>query len=65
MLKERLKTARKRKGLTQVECAVLADIRFARYSDYERGLKEPTQEIICKLESVLEVKPGWLTSIND
>jgi len=64
MLKEKLKAARKKKGLTQVECAVLADLRFARYSDYERGLKEPPQEIIFKLESVLEIEPGWLTSIE-
>jgi len=64
MLKERLKTARKKKHITQVECAVLADLRFARYSDYERGLKEPTQEIISRLERVLEVEPGWLTSTN-
>lgn len=62
MLKERLKTARKKKGLNQVECAVLADLRFARYSDYERGLKEPSPDIISRLERVLEVEPGWLTS---
>ncbi|SFW53862.1 Phage repressor protein C, contains Cro/C1-type HTH and peptisase s24 domains [Pseudomonas sp. NFACC09-4] len=58
-LKDRLKSARKNAGLTQVELAERAGIKQASVSEIERGLTRSSGHLI-KLAQICGVDPVWL-----
>lgn len=60
MFCDRLFEARKKKGLTQIKVAELANIRQARYSAYETGRQIPPVDIAATLADVLDVSLDWL-----
>ncbi len=59
-LKDRLKQARKKAGLTQVELAERAGIKQASISEIERGLTR-TSGYLVKLAQICGVDPVWLS----
>ena len=61
---EKLKARRKELKLTQKEIAEQLGISFQAYSAWERGIKEPSQEKVAQLETVLKVAKGYFTQIE-
>lgn len=59
-LKDRLKYARKKAGLTQVELAERAGIKQASISEIERGLTRSSGHLV-RLAQICEVDPVWLS----
>jgi len=59
-LPEKLKQARKQKGLTQGQLAKKIGADIQRISKYERGVLIPTTEIAVKLSDALEVSLDYL-----
>lgn len=65
LLTERLKEARKRKGLTQTEVAkMIFSDRQAVYL-YESNRRIPRLDMIEKLAKIYEVNPAWLVGWSD
>lgn len=56
----RLKSARKRRGLTQTQLAEQVGVTQSVIGQYERGEKRPGVDILQKLATVLEVNLPWL-----
>lgn len=56
----RLKIARKAKGLTQLQVADKLHIHRTAYTKYERGVSEPTLETLVKITAVLDVSADTL-----
>lgn len=59
-LSEKLKQARKQKGLTQGQLAQKIGADIQRISKYERGVLIPTTGIIVKLSNTLDVSLDYL-----
>jgi len=59
-LSEKLKQARKQKGLTQGQLAQRIGADIQRISKYERGVLIPTTGIIVKLSNTLDVSLDYL-----
>lgn len=59
-LSEKLKQARKQKGLTQGQLAKRAGTDSQRISKYERGVLVPTTTILVKLADALDVSLDYL-----
>ncbi len=59
-LSEKLKRARKEKGLTQGQLAKKIGADIQRISKYERGVLIPTTEIMVKLSIALDVSLDYL-----
>ena len=59
-LAEKLKQARKQKGLTQRQLAKKIGADIQRISKYERGVLIPTTEIMVKLSDALDVSLDYL-----
>ena len=57
---EKLKTLRKKKGLTQQNIADLVHVNRVTYTNWENGKREPNFEIVIKLADLLEVSVDWL-----
>jgi transcriptional regulator with XRE-family HTH domain len=55
-----IKKLREKNNLTQEELGDLADMSRPYISDLERGVYNPTLNIIYKLAEVLKIKPGSL-----
>lgn len=62
---ERLKTERKKKGLTQEELAKKLELATGTIQQYELGKREPKLPVIKKIAEVLEVKPYYLVGWDD
>ncbi len=60
MLNEILKTARKSKGMTQDDVALLLNVKRQTYSAYERGVSVPDAITLNKLASYFEVSTDYL-----
>jgi transcriptional regulator with XRE-family HTH domain len=56
----RLKQLREEKNLTQTELSKRSGIHNVNLSRYERGLQQPTAEVLRKLAEALEVSIGHL-----
>ncbi|MDQ8759074.1 helix-turn-helix domain-containing protein [Streptococcus ruminantium] len=68
MFTERLKQLRKEKGLTQKELAQLLNISQPAYAQWERNIKNPTQENLSQLAQILDTSTDYLlgnTSIKN
>lgn len=59
-LSEKLKQARKQKGITQGQLSQKIGADIQRISKYERGILIPTTEIMIKLSNVLDVSLDYL-----
>ena len=57
-LPNKLKQAREKLGLTQVEVAEKAGINVNGYAKIERGETQPKLETVKKVMSVLKIKPA-------
>lgn len=65
---ERLRAARKEKGLTQTELAERLGISFVGVSQWESGKRNPKKETLVRLADVLDVPVSYLTgtdTLND
>ena len=60
-----LRRLRQRKGWTQEELGLEADLRRTFISVLELGQQQPTLTTILKLSSVLEIKPGRVLDLVD
>lgn len=61
-LKERFKSIRKSFGLSQIEFSKLIGVRQASWSEYERGSKKPSFDVLVTLTEKLKVNTVWLLS---
>ncbi len=59
-LSEKLKQARKQKGITQGQLSQKIGADIQRISKYERGILIPTTEIMIKLSNALDVSLDYL-----
>lgn len=59
-----LKTARKNAGLSQAQTAKAIGIAQGTYSEYERGLKEPSLSIIQRIATLFDVSIDWLLNAS-
>lgn len=59
---ERLKTLRKRRGLSQQEVADRIGVHFSQVSRYERGENKPNADAMAKLAKVLDTTADFLMS---
>lgn len=63
---DRIKAARKAKGLTQRELADKVGVKYSAIHKYEAGLiVNLKRDIIAKLAEALEVKPSYLLGLDD
>lgn len=61
MLKDRLKTVRIEKGLTQKDVAEKLNVSQVIYQKWEKGIRNPKEDTIKRLAKALEVEPEYLT----
>lgn len=59
---EKLKTLRKKRGLTQQEVADLVNVSRVRYTNWECGKREPTYENLSMLACIFDVSIDYLLS---
>lgn len=65
-LKDRLRFARERKSLTQLEaCTLLGGLNNRALSRYETGTSEPDITLLTKLATLYEVSADWLLGLTD
>lgn len=64
LLAERLKSARKRAGLSQVELAEKVYMSTSGLAGYEQGRSRPSPESLRRLAEALNVSETWLSG-ND
>ena len=64
-MKTRLKYLRKTKGVTQKEVAFALGITLSAYSNYEQGLREPSNEILIKLCRYFDVSADYLLGLSE
>ena len=60
VLKEKLKYARKKAGLTQKRAAELLQVHSQTITKYELGENKPSLKMLKKLAELYKVDPGWL-----
>ncbi|QWA11262.1 helix-turn-helix transcriptional regulator [Sodalis ligni] len=69
MVPKRLKSARIRANLTQVELGILAGIEeataYSRMSHYENGTHRPSFEIVCAFARVLDLPEAYFYTVDD
>ncbi len=66
LIGKRIQTARKAKGLTQVELAKLAgELKQPRINNWERGIRTPGLQEIRQLATVLDVSLGYLMCLDE
>lgn len=61
---ERIKTARKKRNLTQEELAALVDLSPTHISVIERGVKSPKLDTFIRIANVLNVSSDYLLFNN-
>lgn len=59
---ERLKTLRKKKGLSQTELAELIDVHYTQVSRYERNETMPNAQVVVNIAKALESTVDYLVS---
>lgn len=62
-LGENLKNARKKKGMTQEQVAILLNVRTVTIASYERGLRRPDPDTLMKLSLMYNVSTDYLLGI--
>lgn len=61
---DKLKARRKELKMTQKDIADQLGISYQAYSAWERGVKEPSEEKVQRLEQILRVPKGYFTEIE-
>ena len=64
-MNERLKLLRKQKGVSQKEIAKTIGISVSAYSNYEQGIREPSNEILIRLCKYFNVTSDYLLGLNE
>lgn len=64
MLKENIKSLRKRKGLSQEELAIKLNVVRQTISKWEQGLSVPDSEMLIKISEIFEVSVSTLLGEN-
>ncbi len=59
-MKNNIKVAREKQGLTQQECAELFDVKLRAWQTYEQGVSEPRFETLCKIADKFNVTTDYL-----
>ncbi len=59
-MKNNIKNAREKMGLTQKECADELGITLRAWQTYEQGVSEPKNEILCKIADMFNVTLDYL-----
>ena len=62
---QRIKELRAAKGMTQKELACALAVDYTSVSQYERGQRRPSFEVLAKLSRVLEVSVDHLLGISE
>lgn len=60
LMAQRIKEAREKRGLTQVEMSILVGRPYKTYQNWEIGKASPKRNIITKLANCLKVNPAYL-----
>ena len=63
--KDKLKQLRRQKGVTQKDVAEAIGVTLSAYSNYEQGLREPSNQILINLCKYYEVSADYLLGIED
>lgn len=61
----RIRKAREKSGLTQLEAANMLAISKQRYSNYELGKREPDHETLLSIAELFKVSTDYLLGISD
>ena len=64
-MNERLKLLRKQKDVSQKMVAEAIGVTLSAYSNYEQGLREPSNQILINLCKYYEVSADYLLGIED
>ena len=64
-MKEKLKLLRKEKGVSQKIVAKELGITLSAYSNYEQGIREPSNEVLVKLCKYFCVSADYLLGLED
>jgi len=59
---QRIRLARKQKGLTQLQLAALVGVSKGACGQWEVGMTSPTVENLSRLANILEVNFEWLAT---
>ena len=59
-MKNNIKAAREKQGLTQKESADLFDVKLRAWQTYEQGVSEPKFEVLCKIADLFGVTTDYL-----
>ena len=65
VMNERLRLLRKEKGVSQKVVAKAIGITLSAYSNYEQGIREPSNDILIKLCKYFCVTAGYLLGLED
>jgi len=64
-MKERLKQLRKDKGVSQKDVAKEIGVTVSAYSNYEQGLREPSNQILINICKYYDVTADYLLGLED
>ena len=64
-MKDRLKLLRKQKGVSQKVVAEAIGVTLSAYSNYEQGLREPSNQILINLCKYYDVSADYLLGLED
>lgn len=64
-MKDKLKQLRKNKGVSQKIVAKAIGISLSAYSNYEQGIREPSNEILIKICKYFDVTSDYLLGLTD
>ena len=64
-MKDRLKQLRKEKGVSQKDVANAIGVSVSAYSNYEQGLREPSNQILINLCKYYDVSADYLLGLED
>ncbi len=65
MLAKRLKTIRKKRGITQQKMADILDISLNTYQKYEQSERQPSLDTLVRLADILDVPTDYLLCRDD
>ena len=64
-MKEKLKLLRKELGISQKVVAEAIGVTLSAYSNYEQGLREPSNQILINLCKFYKVSADYLLGLED
>jgi len=64
-MSEKLKQLRKLKGVSQKVVAAAIGVTLSAYSNYEQGIREPSNEILKNLCRYFDVSADYLLGLED